>query len=156
MCHESRKGGGGKVEKRVKLEDRRWNFRKLVLAEFHPQIRVRASKTLTSGGLSNYGGVSRSGYRANAVGSGRRAVLESAPRVGGFAVRGKPPALEPLLSVIPPAPHSSPCPSNTFFPGLASLSDFLVNFPPVQFEKEILRPSRKARNYESEEKSLGD
>lgn len=58
----------------------------------------RVPKTLTSGGLSNYGGVSRSGcYRANAVGSGRRAVSESAPRVGGFAVRGKPPPLEPLL-----------------------------------------------------------
>lgn len=76
-------------------------------------------------GFSNYGGVSRSGYRANAVGSGRRAVSESAPRVGGFAVRGKPPALEPLLSVHPPPvfpmPSSPPC---------SAPPDFLVNFPP--------------------------
>lgn len=48
------------------------------------------------------GGRERFAYRANAVGSGRRVVLESAPRVGGFAVRRKPPTLEALLSAVLP------------------------------------------------------
>lgn len=78
--------------------------RRTCCTSFIVEIRVRTSKTLTSGELSNYGSVSRSSYRANAVGSGRRAVSESAPRVGGFAVRGKPPALEALLCHSPFTP----------------------------------------------------
>lgn len=49
------------------------------------------------------GGRERFAYRANVVGSGRRVVLESAPRVGGFAVRRKPPTLSKLF------PSRSPC-----------------------------------------------
>lgn len=46
------------------------------------------------------GGRERFAYRANAVGSGRRVVLESAPRVGGFAVRRKPPTLSKLFPAL--------------------------------------------------------
>lgn len=48
------------------------------------------------------GGRERFAYRANAVGSGRRVVLESAPRVGGFAVRRKPPTLSKLFPAVLP------------------------------------------------------
>lgn len=116
-----------------------WKVWKLVYS-FHPQIHVRASKTLTSGGLSNYGGVSRSGYRANAVGSGRRAVSESAPRVGGFAVRGKPPALEPLLSVVPPF---IPLSFQHHLPLRFSSSDFLERDSPSTWLRARLRVVRR-------------
>jgi len=48
------------------------------------------------------GGRERFAYRANAVGSGRRVVLESAPRVGGFAVWRKPPTLSKLFPAVLP------------------------------------------------------
>lgn len=120
--------------RRVEQDVNRGKLEKfLACSRFIPKSTFEPERPWPVAGFSNYGGVSRSGYRANAVGSGRRAVSESAPRVGGFAVRGKPPALEPLLSV-----HLPSCPS--IFSPLFSSSRFSRKLSTrIEFEKEILR-----------------